>query len=74
MLFQANMPKSFWAEAMTTAAYLINRLPSDAINGNISYELWHDKLLMSRDLQSLKPSVASFITMCLKYVVKLPIN
>jgi hypothetical protein len=24
MLYQANMPKSFWAEAITTAAYLIN--------------------------------------------------
>src|SRR5438552_17741692 len=24
MLFQVNMPKSFWAEAMATAAYLIN--------------------------------------------------
>ena len=32
MLFQANMPKSFWAEAMATAAYLINRLPSDAVD------------------------------------------
>jgi hypothetical protein len=32
MLYQANMPKSFWVEAMSTAAYLINRLPSEAIN------------------------------------------
>ena len=32
MLFQANMPKSFWAEAMATAIYLINRLPSESIN------------------------------------------
>jgi len=39
MLFQANMPKSFWAEAMTTAAYLINHLPSEAIEGKIPYEL-----------------------------------
>jgi transposase InsO family protein len=38
MLYQANMPKSFWAEAMTTAAYLINRLPSEAINDEIPYE------------------------------------
>src|SRR5204862_3954818 len=55
MLFQANMPKSFWAEAITTAAYLINRLPSDAINGQIPYELWRNKSLTPRDLQALKP-------------------
>jgi len=31
MLYQANLPKSFWAEAIATVAYLINRLPSEAI-------------------------------------------
>src|SRR5437667_3049787 len=55
MLFQANMPKSFWAEAMATAAYLINRLPSDAIDGQIPYELFHNKPLTPRDLKALKP-------------------
>ena len=39
---------------MATAAYLINRLPSDAINA-ISYELWHNKALTNHDLKSLKP-------------------
>ena len=41
MLFQTNMPQSFWAEAMAAAAYLINRLPSSSIDG-ISYELWYE--------------------------------
>src|SRR5947207_14924241 len=54
MLFQANMPKSFWAEAMATAAYLINRLPSDAVDA-IPYELWHNKPLKLQDLKSLRP-------------------
>jgi transposase InsO family protein len=54
MLYQANMLKSFWAEAMATAAHLINRLPSDTVNA-IPYELWHNKILTPRDLQSLKP-------------------
>ena len=54
MLYQANMPKSFWAEAITTAAYLLNRLPSDAVNA-IPYELWHNKRLTPTDLKALKP-------------------
>ncbi|TMC17117.1 MAG: transposase family protein, partial [Chloroflexi bacterium] len=54
MLYQANMPKSFWAEAITTAAYLLNRLPSNAVNG-IPYELWYGKQLSTEDLKSIKP-------------------
>jgi len=55
MLFQANMPKSFWAEAMATAGYLLNRLPSEAIDGRIPYEVWHEKPLPLDDLKSLRP-------------------
>ena len=55
MLYQANMLKSFWAEAITTAAYLLNRLPSDAIDNGIPYELWHGRALTTRDLHSIKP-------------------
>src|SRR5271155_429137 len=55
MLYQANMSKSFWAEAITTAAYLINRLPSEAINNGIPYEKWHQKQLPTSDLHALKP-------------------
>ena len=55
MLYQANMPKSFWAEAITTAAYLINLLPSEAINDEIPYERWHQKQLPTSALQALKP-------------------
>ena len=55
MLFQANMPKSFWAEAMATAAYVINRLPSSSIDNAIPYELWHNKTLDSKELKLLKP-------------------
>ena len=55
MLFQANMPKSFWAEAIPTATYLINRLPSKSINNAIPYELWYEKPLGSKQLKLLKP-------------------
>ena len=54
MLYQANMPKCFWAEAITTAAYILNRLPSDSVDG-IPYELWHGKSLTAQDLKSIKP-------------------
>jgi len=54
MLYQANMPESFWAEAITTATYILNRLPSDAIDA-IPYELWHAKPLSTNDLKSIKP-------------------
>jgi hypothetical protein len=44
MMAQANMPNSFWAEAMKTATYLRNRLPTTALNDDIPYERWHGKL------------------------------
>jgi transposase InsO family protein len=39
MLYHANLPESFWAEAATTAAYTWNRLPSSAINDQIPFEI-----------------------------------
>jgi hypothetical protein len=50
----ANMSKSFWTEAITTAAYILNRLLSDSIN-SIPYELWYNKALTMADLKALKP-------------------
>jgi hypothetical protein len=55
MLCQANMPNSFWAEAMKTAIYLRNRLPSTAIKDDIPYERWYGKPLRKQDLKLLKP-------------------
>jgi len=54
MLYQANMLKAFWAEAVTTAAYILNRLPSDSVN-RIPYKLWYNKPLSMTDLKALKP-------------------
>ena len=48
------MPKSFWAKAVTTAAYILNRLPSNLVDG-ILYELWYNKPLSVIDLKALKP-------------------
>ena len=40
MLIGANMTQRFWAEAISTAAYLRNRSPTKAIQGITPYEAW----------------------------------
>ena len=40
MLIGANMPQTFWAEAISTAAYLRNRSPTKSIQGITPYEAW----------------------------------
>ena len=51
MLFEANLPRSFWAEAVATANYLRNRCPSRSLGGGIPYEMWEGKPL---DLSHLR--------------------
>ena len=43
MLNQSGLEEKFWAEAAATAAYLINRTPSSAIDNNIPEEVWLNK-------------------------------
>ncbi|KAG8481133.1 hypothetical protein CXB51_025928 [Gossypium anomalum] len=40
MLSNANLPKSFWAKAASTACFLINRSPSVAIEKKTPQEVW----------------------------------
>ncbi|KAG8474632.1 hypothetical protein CXB51_031261 [Gossypium anomalum] len=40
MLSNANLPKSFWTEAASTACFLINRSPSVAIEKKTLQEVW----------------------------------
>nr|GEX32983.1 retrovirus-related Pol polyprotein from transposon TNT 1-94 [Tanacetum cinerariifolium] len=40
LLIQSGLPKTFWAEATCTAAYLINRSPSTAIEKKTPIEMW----------------------------------
>jgi hypothetical protein len=39
MMAQANLPISFWGDALLTAAYILNRVPSKSVTGT-PYELW----------------------------------
>ncbi|OMO72757.1 hypothetical protein CCACVL1_17615 [Corchorus capsularis] len=40
LLFEKKLPKKFWAEAVNTAVYLLNRLPTKALKNLTPYEGW----------------------------------
>jgi hypothetical protein len=37
------MPAVFWREAVVTAVYILNCLPTKALNGRTSYKTWHGR-------------------------------
>lgn len=41
LLFQGKLPSQFWAEAVNTSVYLLNRLPIRAVKDKTPYEAWH---------------------------------
>ena len=43
MLLDAVLSKHYWAEAISTAAYLRNRCPTKAVQGKTPFEAWHGK-------------------------------
>jgi hypothetical protein len=42
-LIDADLPQSFWAEAISTAAYLVNRSPTSTLKKISLFEAWHKK-------------------------------
>ncbi|KAG8483366.1 hypothetical protein CXB51_022321 [Gossypium anomalum] len=50
MLSNANLPKSFWAEAASTACFLINRFPSVTIEKMTPQKVWSSNLANYSDL------------------------
>ncbi|RVW35073.1 Retrovirus-related Pol polyprotein from transposon TNT 1-94 [Vitis vinifera] len=40
LMFSMNVPKLFWGQAILTAAYLINRMPSRGENSTQEYQFW----------------------------------
>lgn len=43
MLFESNLDKRYWAEAMNTAVYLKNVSPTAAVRGNVPEGCWRDE-------------------------------
>ena len=53
MMFHANVPINFWAEAVNTAVHLQNRNPTESLNMKTPYEYWFGK---KPELSNLKVS------------------
>jgi hypothetical protein len=51
MLLHASMPPPYWAEALSTATFLLNKRPSSSIRNQIPHQILHDTLL---DYSSLR--------------------
>ena len=43
MLADSRLSHKFWAEALSTAAYLINRRPTKSLDGKTPFEAWYGK-------------------------------
>ena len=43
LIQEANLDKSFWAEAIATATYINNRTPKRVLNDKIPEEMWTSK-------------------------------
>ena len=52
MLSNAGLDKKFWAEAVSYASHLVNRLPSAAIGGKTPMKMWSGK--HAQDYDSLR--------------------
>jgi hypothetical protein len=52
MMKVKKMPAEFWSEAVTTAMFILNRMPTKAVKGKTPFEVWRGR----------KPNV-SFIRM-----------
>ena len=60
MLHGKNVPRDLWAEVVSTACYIINKVYLRTVMNKTTYELWHEK----------KPNIRYFKIFCNKcYIV-----
>ena len=58
LISDAQLNKVFWGEAVLTATYLINRIPTKALKYNkTAYELWHGKKAQLKNLKIFSSTV-----------------
>jgi hypothetical protein len=58
MMVQANLPITFWGDALLTAVYILNRVPSKSVSST-RYELWNNRKL---NLNNMRPwGCAAFV-------------
>ena len=70
LLFQMHVPKHFWADAISTACFLINRMPSSVLNWATSFQtLFPHQSLFPTEPQVLK--CTCFVRDVRPHVVKL---
>jgi hypothetical protein len=62
-LFEAHMPTSYWGEAVTAGAYIINRVPSSSLQFQTPFEVLH-RLVSAPTMPNLPPKVFG----CVAYV------
>ncbi|WOG86646.1 hypothetical protein DCAR_0205863 [Daucus carota subsp. sativus] len=53
LLSQMNVPKPYWADAVSTACFLINRMPSSVLNGRFPYKI----LFPDKPLYPVEPKI-----------------
>ena len=51
MLHEKNLPKEYWAVATNTSVFLLNRLPTKAVNGKTPYEAWYSYKPLIKNLK-----------------------
>ena len=61
MMAQAKLPEFYWAEAVATAAYLRNRVPTRSLKSITPYEKWFER---KPDLSHIRV----FGCMCYAYI------
>ncbi|KAH9300846.1 hypothetical protein KI387_012429, partial [Taxus chinensis] len=61
MRLHAGLPLYFWAEAVSTDVYLINRGPSSALDGGIPEEAWYGKNM--QEIKVLKKQLSESFAM-----------
>lgn len=65
IMSESGIPKNLWADALVTACYLINKCPSNSIDGRIPEALWTKKKVLIQHLRvfgcrswiTLKPTI-----------------